>query len=162
MKQITFCFLFLSLLLLNCERDKTILDPASSGDYTIKYGTSFGECRRYCKKELIVNEMNVNFTAFSWQPQQFPEKSISGRLTLVEYQHLTSLINMNEILKYDDIIGCPDCADGGAEWIQIIQDDQTKIITFEYGTTLDSINELIEQLRKIFKTYDGKLFPPSI
>ncbi|MBN2412408.1 hypothetical protein JXQ31_12025 [candidate division KSB1 bacterium] len=159
MKKLIFCLLFFTLLIINCERDKTILDPARSGNYTIKYGTSFNMCSGYCKFELYINETYVAFIASSWEPRQYPEKSITGQLNTAELERLQSLIDFNEITKYEEFIGCPDCADGGAEWIQVKQDKQTKKITFEYGDTLNSINELIELLRDIFETYDKKMFP---
>ncbi len=159
MKKIFYCFLFFPLLFVYCERNKDILNPAETGNYLIKYGTFFNMCDGYCKKELVITGKNVTFIATGWNSQQYPEKSISGQLTESEYQHLLSLIDMNALSKYDDIIGCPDCADGGGEWIEKKQDNQTKKITFEYNATLESINDLIEQLRDIFKTYDNTMFP---
>jgi len=159
MKKLILCIVIIPFLLVYCERNKDILDPAGNGNHTIKYGTSFGECRGYCKKDLVIYGRNVTFTATSSIQQQNAEKSISGQLTENEYQHLLSLIDFDEILKYDDVIGCPDCTDGGAEWIQVKQDGQTKKITFEYGDTLKTINKLIEQLRDIFQSYDKKMFP---
>ncbi len=159
MKKLIFCLLFFTFVIINCEHEKNILEPAGSGNYTIKYGTIFGECIGYCKKDLIIEGIFVIFVASSGFPNQFPEKSISGQLNTAELERLQRLIVFDEIIKYDDSIGCPDCLDGGAEWIQVKQDKQIKKITFEYGDSLNSINELIELLREIFKTYDKKMFP---
>ncbi|CAF4619589.1 unnamed protein product, partial [Rotaria socialis] len=34
----------------------------------------------------------------------------------------------------DDCIGWPDCAGGGAEWIEVNWSTKSKLVTFEYGT----------------------------
>ena len=78
---------------------------------------------------------------------------------MAEHQKLTAQIDFDEIIKYDDVIGCPDCTDGGAEWIEVIQNGQSKKITFEYGDTLETINPLINMLRDIFESWDAKMFP---
>jgi hypothetical protein len=32
----------------------------------------------------------------------------------------------------DTVIGCPDCADGGAEWLELGFEKEVKRVTFEY------------------------------
>jgi hypothetical protein len=45
--------------------------------------------------------------------------------------------------------GCPDCADGGAEWVAIQTPDQTIQTTYEYGHNLERIGELQKELRAV-------------
>ena len=53
----------------------------------------------------------------------------------------------------DDRIGCPDCADGGAEWIEIDSMDGVKRVTFENGQTVNGIEPLVEKLRQLRNQY---------
>lgn len=56
-------------------------------------------------------------------------------------------------MELDSIYGCPDCADGGAEWIEIQDDQQIKKVTFEYGDTLAPIENLMLELRDLREAY---------
>jgi hypothetical protein len=53
-------------------------------------------------------------------------------------------------------IGCPDCADGGAEWIQVDWIDESKRVTFENGRMVEGIEKLIEKLRQMREEYLGQ------
>ncbi|CAF4279798.1 unnamed protein product, partial [Rotaria sordida] len=47
----------------------------------------------------------------------------------------------------DDRIGCPGCADGGIEWIEVNWSKESKRVTFEYEALINGIEELIKYLR---------------
>ena len=49
------------------------------------------------------------------------------------WDSLTAAVDKRSFEKLDSIIGCPDCADGGAEWIQIEYGGKKKKVTFDYG-----------------------------
>ena len=66
---------------------------------------------------------------------------------------------METLLEFEDVIGCPDCADGGGEWIEVTFDDTVKRITFEYGDTLEPIQNLIDQMRIIRERFQCDMFP---
>ena len=53
----------------------------------------------------------------------------------------------------DDVYGCPDCADGGAEFIEIIYDGVAKQVTFDAYTEIDGIQELTILLRDLRAEY---------
>jgi hypothetical protein len=46
-------------------------------------------------------------------------------------------------------IGCPDCADGGGEWIEISNRHTSKKIVFEYNQSVPEINSLVTKLRRL-------------
>ena len=66
---------------------------------------------------------------------------------------------MELLLEFADVIGCPDCADGGGEWVEVMFDDTVKRITFEYGDTLEPIQNLIDQMRIIRERFQCDMFP---
>ena len=68
------------------------------------------------------------------------------------------MVDLPTLQSYEDVIGCPDCADGGAEWIEVVTSDGSKKITFESGDSLDTIHPLIDRLRTLQTQYENMLF----
>jgi hypothetical protein len=66
-----------------------------------------------------------------------------------QWQRLVQLIDVATFSRLEPVYGCPDCADGGAEWIEIEQGEQRNRVTFEYNATLDPIAALAEEIRQI-------------
>ncbi len=126
-------------------------DPAGpSGLATIiSYGTSFGECGGYCKTELSINDGLARLVVSSWQPKEHPDKSRSERLPDDEWNALLQNVNWEDFKQQPEVIGCPDCADGGAEWVKLQIGNDEKKVTFEFGKTLDGQENLLQQLLAI-------------
>ena len=55
--------------------------------------------------------------------------------------------------------GCPDCADGGSEWVEITHEGITKRVTFEAYNSIPENNELVIQLREL-RTYYSNIIDP--
>jgi len=70
---------------------------------------------------------------------------------------LISLVDSKGFRALDDSIGCQDCADGGAEWIQINWPDINKRVTFENGQLIKGFEGLINELRKLREQYVNNL-----
>ena len=74
-------------------------------------------------------------------------------------RHTVVVLSMNALLSYEDRIDCPDCADGGAEWIQIQTTDTLKKVLFEYGDSLVAIQPLLDKMRSLREQYNEMMFP---
>ncbi|MFN0097435.1 MAG: hypothetical protein ACKVS7_02090 [Gemmatimonadaceae bacterium] len=46
-------------------------------------------------------------------------------------------------------LGCPDCADGGAETLALVGPGRDKSVVFEYGDSLAGVQPLLEQVRAL-------------
>lgn len=133
--------LLISILLIGCaEKDDATPTKISSG-------TSFGECFGYCLREIEISSDRLVYFASSWDTVNYPTLDTSAVITSTEWNDLLALVDLSVMQSYEDVIGCPDCADGGAEWIKVESPEESKQITFEYGDSLESIQPLIEQLR---------------
>ncbi len=147
----TIALIVLSLFCLQCAEETT-------GGTHLNSGTSFGECAGYCVRDLQINADSAVYTVSSWDASNYPELRYSDELTTTEWDDLLALMDLDLFQAYDDVIGCPDCADGGAEWIQVIRGDFSKTITFEYGDTLVDLQPLIDKVRDLRNGYEGILF----
>lgn len=62
------------------------------------------------------------------------------------------------MVQENEIVGCPDCTDTGAEGIEISYEDGTKRkITFDIGTYLGQVSELAGELRNLRRIFEVSL-----
>jgi hypothetical protein len=125
-----------------------------SGITKIEYGTSFGECYGYCKRSISVTAKNISFTKEGW-PDEFKPKSCSNPFTREQFIVLTSKIRPDEFNNLDEVIGCPDCADGGAEWIRIVTALTNHKVTFEYWNEPVELKDIIGLLRDYLSDFEN-------
>ncbi|SOD18390.1 DUF6438 domain-containing protein [Pedobacter xixiisoli] len=131
----------------SCKKDKT------EAVEEIGYGTSFGMCVGYCLNEVaIINNGKITFTkrANGINPST---KSCTKTIDESEVNTLKALVNTNEFAKLPEVIGCPDCADGGAEWISLRVEGKVKKVTFEHGKAPNELKELAQKLKGIKESF---------
>jgi len=116
---------------------------------TIKTGTSFGKCVGYCKMVLDINSKSISYIKSGWDNSSYPEVQRKIQISPKEWNSLVNALNVKKFNLLPERIGCPDCADGGAEWIEISDGKTTKKVTFEYGASISEIDSFIKKLRKL-------------
>lgn len=132
--------------------------PEEVDDSTVVLnGTSFNECGGYCINEVKIQGNTVEFIRSSWFPKDYPDKTINGTITDEGWNSIVNSIDTDTLATLPETIGCPDCWDQGAEWIEVIRPDFEKKITFEYGDTFQTIRSLVEQARTIRKRFEAQL-----
>ncbi|MCP9292318.1 hypothetical protein [Gracilimonas sediminicola] len=133
-----------------------IITGCSQGDiiksnYTIKSGSSFGMCVGPCFQEVSVNESQAVLRIRENKGEGgLSELKVENKRAVSpqEWGEIQSLVNQEAITALPKVIGCPDCADGGAEWIEIQSPGLVKKVTFEYGQPPAQIKELVDRLRE--------------
>lgn len=157
--RIKFILIFFSLFsIISCENiDNWELDFKS--DITsISYGTSFGFCYGYCKQSINIEQTKVEYLASSWgDDRTFPDIEITRNISDETWRSLRNEIDFIIFRNLDEVIGCPDCADGGAEWIEIETATQKHNITFEYNNPPEEIRSYINTLSEILKSFQKDL-----
>jgi len=99
----------------------------------LNYGTSFGECIGYCKHELTIKQDSTTFHCSGWS-QQYPALTFHETITPAVWDSVKANLNIKSFFDLQEVIGCPDCADGGAEWLEIkLTNGDIHKVTFEYG-----------------------------
>jgi hypothetical protein len=65
------------------------------------------------------------------------------------WKYFKTQLNINDFFNLPKTIGCPDCADSGAEWIEIeLVGGEKQKVTFEYGNEPDMLNDYVVKLRE--------------
>jgi hypothetical protein len=115
---------------------------------SILHGTSYGHCVGYCVKEELYRELSIRATQSSRNSESNPEKTSESPLSDGEFAELTSLIDWNKWNQLETVIGCPDCADGGAEYLEITTPEGKRRVTFDAGSNPDGLEKLLDRMRK--------------
>lgn len=125
--------------------------PPSAGIERIVSTTSFGMCMGYCKTRLEITPVEAVLTR---EPggrggTTLPAQRFTAKLDASEWQEFTRLA---QAAKYDGlppVIGCPDCADGGAESLEISGPGGTKSVSFDHGAKVEPLQPLLDRVREL-------------
>lgn len=142
-------FIFLSAF--SCQNGEKI-SPLSDEIITLKSGQSFGMCIGNCYAELIIDSENITFKQIIRPERAGEQEKVIENIDNENKALLKAKIDKtskSDFLALDEFYGCPDCADGGAEWLEIeFKDGKSKRVNFEYGDNLRGFEDLIKTLRE--------------
>jgi hypothetical protein len=118
----------------------------------VKHGFSFGMCNGYCYKEntyTFADFIHYEKAFGRTNPIDFPDKIDSNASSSEEWKALVTKIDLEKFYTEQEMIGCPDCADGGSEWIEIATSDKVYRVTFEFGKPSEGLKAIYSVLRKL-------------
>ena len=114
--------------------------------------TSFGMCAGYCKTTLEISEKEAVLTREAWgrgAGANLPLQRLTAPLSAQEWQDIASAAEAAKIDALPETIGCPDCADGGAESLTIVSAKGTKTIKFDHGAAIAEAQPLLDRVRAL-------------
>lgn len=156
MKKILFGLSLISLILLvpvSCDKSELSAIPENA-DY-FAYGTSFGECIGYCFREMKMIPTLIEFTKNGWDLQgKLMEVKKTQEIEESSWNNVADHFDLDAFTALEPIIGCPDCADGGAEWVEVKTGNTVYKVTFEYGNEPDIMKDYIEYLRAYMDAFN--------
>ncbi len=128
-----------------------------SDSLTIRTGTSFGMCvGDKCRKEYVFNGTSATLThSGNGRGNPTPAKTCQKQLSAQDWNALKAAVDLSMFNRQPEVIGCPDCADGGAEYIELEQGDSKHRVTFPYGQTIPGFEPLVNALRKQRSQFDS-------
>lgn len=142
MNRIFLCLTFLLTTFSSCSDDEQ-----SQEIIQVKYGTSFGMCVGYCKNELTAKSSLITYQKEGWHDSE--EKVIcSETLDQEIWDEVNNFNQLSTFFELPGVLGCPDCADGGAEWVEIeLANGEKHRVTFEYFKAPDVLKDYVIILR---------------
>lgn len=126
-----------------------IASLAVGQELVVRSGTSFGFCLGYCVRELRVTADWAQLTETARDPVRNPPRVRSLPISAQEWSRISALADPARFQGLQEVYGCPDCADGGAEWVEVEQGGERRRVTFEHGRSVPGIQPLVEELRRI-------------
>ncbi len=129
---------------------------APSGEPTSFESTvSFGLCppSSYCSSRLEVSAGEAVLTRESrTQPPIVRRRALEPG----EWRQLVAALDATQLRALPAVIGCPDCADGGAETLKVaFTTGSSTTVTFEHGQDVHGIESVVHQMRAIRSSLDG-------
>ena len=158
--QLVLLMILSTLFFANCENVSELTNKQSTiSEYEVTYGTSFGMCVGPCRKELKVVKNEIIFTIFFNEGRGATggtPKTYIEALEATLGNSLVKSIDYESFKKLNEVFGCPDCADGGAEWLEILKDGSKHKVTFEFGKAPKEIESLVIMLREKKVYFEAK------
>lgn len=114
----------------------------------ISYGNSFGHCMGFCNKELSISKNSLSYIQAKNGDKPGTKKCVQP-LSKEKYSQVLKNFDFKSFYLLDSVIGCPDCADGGAEWIEVKSGRNKKKVMFEYNNGPKELKVSIEQFKKL-------------
>lgn len=138
--------LFISALVLVTHSCNTVKNAVPSDIISVKHGTSYGHCMGYCTREEVYTSGSMVYTQQS-RDESNPEKVRTEPFSENAFQKLTTSFDRQKWNALPETIGCPDCADGGAEYVEIATTSGVKRVTFDAGSDPEGLGKILAQFR---------------
>lgn len=132
--------------------------PTAASAALIRSTTSFGFCLGYCRSALEIEADRATYRLFDDRGDR-PDLERTVPLTATQWQELASALSREQMQALPAVIGCPDCADGGAESLEELTDGWSRAVTFEYGAALPELQPLLGRVRSLRDRLDQELRP---
>jgi hypothetical protein len=114
--------------------------------------TSFGMCAGYCKTTLTITEKEAVLVREAWgrgAGANLPTQRHATPLGAQEWADIAAAATSAKIDGLPDVIGCPDCADGGAETLTVVGEGRNKTVKFDHGAALPEAQALLDRVRAL-------------
>jgi len=145
LKPVIICILSIGVLVKCAKKDDT------DEIIQVRYGTSFGFCLGYCKKDLTLKSGTETITASGWN-DTIVTKTCTETLENSSWDSLKTGLDITTFFTLPVTIGCPDCADGGAEWLELkLANGNSHRVTFEYNNEPEVLKDYIPELRDFMR-----------
>jgi len=108
-------------------------------------------CAGYCSASLEYNADSVSVILTSHLPLGGgpPDILYTEPMESNQWHALQRSANLDSFCNLDEVLGCPDCADGGAEWLELECDGKEKKVTFEFKSTPSGMEDLLREIRPL-------------
>lgn len=114
--------------------------------------TSFGMCVGYCTTRLEISAgqaVLVREARGGRGASDLPEQRFSATLSEGEWQEIAHLAANATMSGLPPVLGCPDCADGGAESLTIVDLEGSRSVAFEHGASIAQAQPLLDRVRAL-------------
>ena len=116
--------------------------------------TSFGMCVGYCTTRLEISEgqavliREARAGRGGGGPVQDTQR-FTAPLTPSEWQEIQRLAANVDFDALPDTVGCPDCADGGAEGLTVEGPGGAESVSLEFRATIPQAQPLLDRVRAL-------------
>jgi len=125
--------------------------PSASSVTRVVSTTSFGMCVGYCATRLEITEGQAVLIREArggrGAPQNSPAQRYTAQLSASEWQEIQRLAANVDFDALPDTVGCPDCADGGAEGLTVEGPGGAESVSLEFRANIPQAQPLLDRVR---------------
>lgn len=119
--------------------------PPSSDLPELASGWYFGECWGECQGRLeLAADGSFTFESFGWEGEVY--LSVQGSLTDDTEADIAEAWAALDRGSLEAVYGCPDCADGGGEFVELAGGVGPERVDWEFGNPPDELKDLVSWL----------------
>lgn len=142
----------LFLLLVACaptrQTGSSPAPPIGSDLPQISFGWSFGECWGECRGELIVSpEGAVSYETSGWENESY--LWVTGAAHDGTMDAIEAAYDALDRAGLESVYGCPDCADGGMEYVRFLDAIEPPGSDWEWSSPPSELQDLWDALRPL-------------
>ncbi len=118
-----------------------------------RFGSSHGMCIGYCTQEYELKGDGLTARRKGGgrgDPKTHPADQ--EQTVALDKATIDAAMTKLEAAAFDaapDVIGCPDCADGGRCWVEVTRDGKPRTITFDCSSGSESLKPFTDALWKL-------------
>ena len=121
-------------------------------EFHITYSYGAGECIGYCETKFEIHSSCIVKTERGWasggDTTKYPRRVNILPIDSLEYDSLIQSLNAG-FYFLPDVIGCPDCNDGGWAEIIVATPETTKSISFPFGRSIPEIEPFLRNIKSL-------------
>lgn len=142
--------LFSLTFLISCSsKSKVLATQSDNSIIEIRKGSQAGECMGYCYSETIYVIGLETKTEKAWDDTiTYPKITEAKVIGEEEWIQLINAVSLSDFHALDERIGCPDCTDGGACWVEIKTNEKMHKVSYDCGEVPESLIELVQLMKK--------------
>lgn len=125
-------------------------EPAKSTTVLARFGSSHGMCVGYCTQEYELKPDGLTARRKGGgrgDPSTHPaDQEQFMALNNATIDAAMATLDPAAFDAAPDVIGCPDCADGGRCWVEVVRDGKPRTVTFDCSTGSEQLKPFTDAL----------------
>lgn len=134
----------------NTPENVPIASDAPVAPMLIRFGSSHGMCIGYCTHEYVLKSDGLvarRKGGGRGDPSTHPaDQEQFVALDKATFDAVMAKLDATDFDAAPDVIGCPDCADGGRCWVEVVRDGKPRTITFDCSTGSEQLKPFTDAL----------------
>jgi hypothetical protein len=129
--------------------------PEPSRDaFLVAAGWSFGMCGGYCNADMTLDGDEVVLTGWS-RMSEAPLYVHRAELTAVARDRIGAAVARVAEVTLDSVYGCPDCADGGAAYLEVVRHGVASRHDMDFARPPDVLTDLYDLAMAMIGALEG-------
>ena len=133
----------------NTPASETVETAVPVETMIVRFGSSHGMCVGYCTQEYELRSDGLlarRKGGGRGDPSAYPEQEQFVSMDKAAIDAAMASFGAAAFDAAPDVIGCPDCADGGRCWVEVVRDGKPRMVTFDCSSGSEQLKPFTDVL----------------